>query len=40
MKLIDLDADIRGSWQGTLDMLSALCGETADLSFGCRAVGI
>jgi hypothetical protein len=39
MKLIDLSADARGSWKGTLDMLSELCGQTADLSFGWRTVG-
>lgn len=35
----DLDLENRSSWQGALDMIFALCGEAADLSFDCRMLG-
>ena len=35
----DLDLENRSSWQGALDMVFALCGEAADLSFDCRMLG-
>ncbi len=35
----DLDVENRSSWQGALDMIFALCGEAADLSFDCRMLG-
>lgn len=35
----DLDVENRNSWQGALDMIFALCGEAADLSFDCRMLG-
>ena len=39
MSVRDLDVKNRSSWQGALDMLLALCGEAADLSFDCRDMG-
>ena len=39
MNVRDLDINNRSSWQGALDMLLALCGEAADLSFDCRDLG-
>lgn len=35
----DLDFENRNSWQGALQLLFALCGEAADLSFDCRVLG-
>jgi len=35
----DLDMENRYSWQGVLEMLMALCGEAADLSFDYRVLG-
>lgn len=35
----DLDFENRRSWQGALNMLSVLCGESADLSFSLRSAG-
>lgn len=38
-RVTDLDMENRRSWQGALDMIFALCGEAADLSFDCRMLG-
>ncbi len=38
-KVIDLDFENRNSWQGALNMLFSLCGESADLSFDYRLLG-
>lgn len=37
--LTDLDFHSRRSWQGALDLIFALCGRAADLSFDMRTLG-
>ena len=35
-QVTDIDLEGRYAWRGALDMIFALCGEAADLSFDCR----